>query len=739
MNAQNETGVNGDLDGAAVQYEKDAEGVATIWLDDPQASANTMNERYLAAMGDVVDALEKDIADGSVKGVVVASRKKTFFAGGDLVALQSIQADQGAEAFEMVEKVKAQLRRLETCGVPVAAAINGAALGGGLEIALATHHRVAVDERSVKLGLPEVSLGLLPGGGGVTRTVRMFGVQSALMDWLLQGQQRDPKRAIDKGLVDELVATADEVVPAARAWVLAHGDDADAAKQPWDRDGYRLPGGTPTTPKLASILPSFPANLRKQLKGADYPAARAIMETAIEGAGVDFDTASRIESRHFATLATGENAKDMIQAFFFDMQAVSSGALRPKGPQKSKAERVGVLGAGMMGAGIAYACASRGIDVVLKDVSVENAERGKAYSTKILDKKVSRSQMTQEVADEMLARITPTADAADLAGCDVIIEAVFENSELKAKVFAEAEQHVGGDTLLCSNTSTLPITGLAKGVTRPRDFIGLHFFSPVDKMKLVEIIVGEETSDEALARAIDLVQQIGKLPIVVNDSRGFYTSRVFGTYVLEGAAMVEEGIEPMSVERAGTSAGFPSGPLTLLDEVTLSLPRHVADEARKAAEAEGVTLPETAGLALLERMVDEFDRPGRSSGRGFYDYADGARGRLWPALRETFTRDDASVPFADLQDRFRFAMALETAKCFEEGVITSTAAANIGSIFGIGFPPNRGGAARFIENYPGGMSAFVARADELAASYGERFTPSEWLRERAAAEKGLVE
>ena len=500
----------------------------------------------------------------------------------------------------------------------------------------------------------------------------------------------------------------------------------------------RSAGGTPTTPKLAGILPSFPANLRKQLKGADYPAARAILATAVEGASVDFDTASRIESRYFASLTGGQNAADMIQAFFFDLQAVGSDALRPAGVERATATRVGVLGAGMMGAGIAYACASRGIEVVLKDVALENAERGKEYSAKLLDKKVTRNRMTPEAAQEVLGRITPTADAADLADCDVVVEAVFENSELKAKVFAEAEQHVGADTLLCSNTSTLPITGLATHVTRPADFIGLHFFSPVDKMKLVEIIVGKETGDAALARAIDLVQQIGKLPIVVNDSRGFFTSRVFGTFVLEGATMVGEGVAPMSIERAATAAGFPSGPLTVLDEVTLTLPRHVAAEARRAAEQEGTPFVEAPGVAVLDRMVEEFDRTGRAAGAGFYEYADGRRGRLWPQLREAFPVADADLPFADLQDRFLFAMALDTARCFEEGVITSTAAANIGSIFGIGFPANRGGAAQFIENHPGGMTRFVERANELADAYGERFRPSAWLVERAAAGRGLV-
>ncbi|CAG7572126.1 3-hydroxyacyl-CoA dehydrogenase/enoyl-CoA hydratase/3-hydroxybutyryl-CoA epimerase [Barrientosiimonas humi] len=715
---------------SAVRYDKDADGIVTLTLDDPEASANTMNERYSAAMGEALDRLEREVADGDVKGVVVTSAKKTFFAGGDLHALQQVQPEDAGRFFAEVEGIKGQLRRLEQIGRPVVAAINGTALGGGLEIALACHHRIAVDDRGTKIGFPEVTLGLLPGGGGVTRSVRMLGLQDALMNWLLQGQQRAPQEAKDKGLVDEVVASQDELLPAARAWVLAHADD-DEVGQPWDRKGYKLPGGTPSNPKLAAFLPAFPANLRKQLKGAAYPAPRAILSAAVEGAQVDVDTASRIESRWFTSLATGPTAKSMIQAFFFDLQEISSGALRPDGIDKTTVDRVGVLGAGMMGAGIAYACATRGIDVVLKDVSAEAAEKGKSYTAKLLDKKVEKGRMTAEAREEILGRITPTTDAADLAGCDAVIEAVFEDAGLKAKVFAEAEEQLPDTALLCSNTSTLPITELAENVSRPRDFIGLHFFSPVDKMKLVEIIKGKETSDEALARAIDVVQQIGKIPIVVNDSRGFYTSRVFGTLITEGVALVEEGVDPATIERAATMAGFPAPPLAMLDEVSLTLTQHIRGEAEKAAAAAGQQLPEQPGSAVVDRMVGEFGRKGRAAGAGFYDYPDDGPKVFWPGVREHFTKADVDIPLRDIQDRYLFAMALETAKTFEEGVIESAAAANIGSIFGIGFPPLTGGAVQFMQGYPGGLAGFVTRARELAKAYGPRFEPSEWLVAKA--------
>jgi len=713
---------------AAVRYDRDTDGVVVLTMDDPGSSANTMNQAYAEAMAAAVERLESE--KDEIAGVVVTSAKKTFFAGGNLTEMVKAGPDDAARVFAEVESMKSQLRRLETLGRPVVAAINGAALGGGLEIALACHHRIAYDHPRTELGLPEVTLGLLPGGGGVTRVTRMLGLSTALTDVLLTGTRFKPAAALDKGLVDELVTDLDELVPAARAWVLAHRDDPEAASQPWDRPGYRMPGGTPSSPKLAAFLPAFPANLRKQTKGAPYPAPRAIMSAAVEGAQVDVDTASRIESRYLTTLITGQNSKNMIQAFFFDLQAIGSGSLRPEGVETFRATKVGVLGAGMMGAGIAYAAARAGIEVVLKDVSAEAAEKGRSHCADLLDKQISRGKLTQEQREEVLARIHPTGDAADLAGCDTVIEAVFEDPDLKATVFGEVQDVVRPDALLCSNTSTLPITELATGVTRPEDFVGMHFFSPVDKMPLVEIIRGEKTSPETVARAVDVVQQIRKTPIVVNDSRGFFTSRVYGTLLTEAAALLEEGVDPQTVERAATMAGFPAPPLAMLDEVSLTLTRKIRRAAEDAAAREGVDPPEQPGTAVIDRMVEEFDRRGKAAGAGFYDYPADARKRLWPGLREHFSRE-TQLPLVDVQERYLFRMALETVRCFAEGVIESAAAANIGSIMGIGFPPLHGGAVQFMQGYEGpagkGLAGFVARARELEAAYGERFAPPAYV------------
>jgi 3-hydroxyacyl-CoA dehydrogenase/enoyl-CoA hydratase/3-hydroxybutyryl-CoA epimerase len=719
---------------SAVHYERDADGIVTLTLDDPAASANTMNERYVESMAAAVQRLHDEQDD--VTGVVIASAKQTFFAGGDLRLMSQATPDDAPRIFAMAERVKAGLRRLEIFPRPVVAAINGAALGGGLEIALAANHRVAVEGR-YEIGLPEATLGLLPGGGGVTRTVRMLGLQSALMDVLLQGPRFKPAAAREKGLVDELVATAAELLPAAKAWIKAN---PDAAHNPWDAPGYKMPGGSPKSPSLAQFLPAFPALLRKQLKGADYPAQKAILAAAVEGAQVDFDTASRIESRYLARLIIGQNSKNMIQAFFFDLQAINAGSLRPDAVEPWRATRVGVLGAGMMGAGIAYACARAGMQVVLKDVAVENAEKGKGYSEKLNAKAVSRGKLTEEQAQQLLDRIDPTADPADLAGCDLVIEAVFEDPSLKHRVFAEIAPYVAPDALLCSNTSTLPITELAAGVDRPADFIGLHFFSPVDKIPLVEIIRGSETSDRALARAYDVVQQIRKTPIVVNDSRGFYTSRVIGFMVNEGLAMLAEGVHPVSLERAATQAGYPVGTLQLSDELNMELMAKIATATREAAERDGTPYQDHPGSAVVDRMI-ELGRPSRLEGKGFYEYDDsGKRLGLWPGLAEAFPVAEEQIPLRDVKDRMLFAEALETAKCFEEGVIESAAAANIGSIMGIGFPPNTGGAAQFMTGYQDpedptaeiGLAAFVRRADELADAYGDRFRPTAYLRELAA-------
>ena len=712
-----------------IKWDEDADGIVTLTLDDPSGSANVMNEAYIESMGKAVDRLvaEKD----SITGVVITSAKKTFFAGGDVKTMIQATPEDAGDVFDTVETIKRQLRTLETLGKPVVAAVNGAALGGGLEITLACHHRIAADVKGLVVGFPEVTLGLLPGAGGVTRTVRMLGIQNAFMTVLSQGTRFKPAKAKEIGLIDDVLPTVEELVPAAKAWIKAN---PDAHVKPWDQKGYKMPGGTPSSPGLASILPSFPALLRKQLKGAPMPAPRAILSAAVEGAQVDFDTASRIESRYFASLVTGQVSKNMIQAFFFDLQHINSGGSRPDGIGETPIKKIGVLGAGMMGAGIAFVSAKAGFDVVLKDVSLEAAQKGKGYSEKLEAKALQRGKTTQEKSDALLVRITPTGDPADFAGVDFVIEAVFENQELKHKVFQEIEDIVDPNALLGSNTSTLPITGLATGVKRQEDFIGIHFFSPVDKMPLVEIIKGEKTSDEALARVFDYTLAIGKTPIVVNDSRGFFTSRVIGTFVNEALAMLGEGVEPASIEHAGSQAGYPAPPLQLSDELNLELMHKIATATRKGVEDAGGTYEPHPAEAVVEKMI-EVGRPSRLKGAGFYEYADGKRTRLWPGLRETFNSGSSQAPLQDMIDRMLFAEALETQKCLDEGVLTSTADANIGSIMGIGFPPWTGGTAQYVVGYPGGKEGFVARARELAAKYGDRFTPPDsllqFLREQA--------
>jgi 3-hydroxyacyl-CoA dehydrogenase/enoyl-CoA hydratase/3-hydroxybutyryl-CoA epimerase len=710
------------------RWEADDAGIVVLTMDDPSQSANTMNETFGRSLVATLDRLEAE--KETITGVVITSAKKTFFAGGDLNLLMSATADDAARVAENVDGIKAQFRRLEKLGRPVVAAVNGAALGGGYEIALACHHRIALDARGSQIGLPEVTLGLLPGAGGVTRTVRLFGIQNALLNILLQGQRRKPREALELGMVDEVVDTPEEMLTRAKEWIQANPQ----AVQPWDVKGYRIPGGTPSSPSFAANLPAFPSNLRKQLKGAPMPAPLNIMAAAVEGAQVDIDTATRIETRYMVDLVVGQTSTNMIKAFFFDLQHINSGGSRPDGYEKHTAHKVAVLGAGMMGAAIAYVCARGGLQVVLKDVSTEAAAKGRAYSEKLLAKAVSRGKLTQEKADETLARITPTGEASDIAGADLVIEAVFESPELKKKVFAEIEPFVAPDAVLGSNTSTLPITGLAEGVSRPEDFIGLHFFSPVDKMPLLEIVVGEKTSDATLAKALDIAQQIKKTPIVVNDSRGFFTSRVIGTFLNEAIAMVGEGVPPASIEQAGSQAGYPAPPLQLMDELTLTLPRKIREETRAGVEASGGTWVAHPSEDVVDRMVVDFDRKGRSTGSGFYDYDEaGKRTGLWPGLAENFGKAPADVPFSDLQERMMFAEALETVKCFDEGVLRSIPDANIGSILGIGFPAWTGGVVQYVNQYEGGLAGFVARANELAKTYGDRFAPPQSLVDKAAA------
>jgi 3-hydroxyacyl-CoA dehydrogenase / enoyl-CoA hydratase / 3-hydroxybutyryl-CoA epimerase len=713
---------------STIRWEQDADGVVILTLDDPNQSANTMNAAYAASARATVDRLQAEKDD--IAGVIITSAKKTFFAGGDLNDLRTATKENAEEIATFVREGKAVLRDLETLGKPVVAAINGAALGGGLEICLACHHRIVVDDPKAVVGFPEVQLGLLPGAGGVVRTVRMLGIVNALMQLLLQGQRLRPGKALEVGIVDEIVPTRDDLIPAAKQWIAANPE----AQQPWDADKkYKIPGGTPSTPALAQNLPAFPANLRKQIKGANYPAPHHIMAAAVEGAQVDFDNASEIEGRYFVDLATGQVSKNMIQAFFFDLQRATGDRGRPAEIEPFAPEKVVVLGAGMMGAAIAYVCAKAGLEVVLKDVDQAAADRGKAYSEKIVAKDIERGRQTQEDGDALLARITPTTDPAEAEGAHKVIEAVFEDPHVKAGVFSEIEPYLTSDALLSSNTSTLPITHLSQHVSRPGDFIGLHFFSPVEKMPLLEIIKGDHTSDETLYRALDVAKLIKKTPIVVNDSRGFFTSRVIGTFINEGIAMLLEGIPATSIEQASSQAGYPAPVLQLSDELNLKLMRKIRHAAKEAAEKGASGWEGHPSEQVIDRMLDEFQRPGRLEGAGFYEYEDGKRTRLWPGLREAFppVSDPSQISLKDLEERLLFIESLESVKCLDEGVIETIADANIGSIMGIGFPGWTGGVLQYINGYDGGLAGFVARARELAAQYGERFEPPASLVEKA--------
>ncbi|UQS92269.1 3-hydroxyacyl-CoA dehydrogenase NAD-binding domain-containing protein [Pseudomonas chlororaphis subsp. piscium] len=706
----------------AIRYEKGQDQIVVLTIDMPGQSANTMNAVYREAMAACVARLQAE--QESIAGVIVTSAKKTFFAGGDLNELIKVGKPEAQAFYDMVLTLKGQLRALETLGKPVVAAINGAALGGGWEICLACHHRVALDDPSLQVGLPEVTLGLLPGGGGVVRMVRLLGLEKAL-PYLLEGKKIRPQQALQAGLIDQLASDRDDLLAKARAWIIAN----PTVKQRWDVTGYQIPGGTPSHPKVAQMLAIAPSILRSKTQGC-LPAPEKILCAAVEGAQVDFDTAQLIETRYFTELTTGQVAKNMIGTFWFQLNEINAGGSRPQGFAPYVTRKVGVLGAGMMGAGIAYVSAVAGIEVVLKDISLAAAEKGKAHSAALLEKKVARGQLSAEQRDATLARIRTTEQDADLAGCDLIIEAVFEDRELKAKVSAAAQQVVGAQAVIASNTSTLPISGLAKAVPDQGKFIGLHFFSPVEKMPLVEIIKGEQTSDETLARGFDFVQQIKKTPIVVNDSRGFFTSRVFGTFTNEGIAMLGEGVAAPMIETEARKAGMPIGPLAICDEVSLSLLSHIRQQTAKDLQAEGKPLPEHPAFAVIDLLLNEYKRPGKAAGGGFYDYPAGAQKHLWPQLKTRFEKADGQISPQDVRDRLLFVQAIETVRCVEEGVLRSTADANIGSIFGIGFAAWTGGALQFINQY--GLKDFIARAQYLAEQYGERFTPPALLLEKAA-------
>jgi len=703
-----------------IQYTVDNDGIAILTIDLPDRSMNVLSPEF---MQDLENLIERIAADQAVKGAVMTSGKKAFIAGADIGDLVTAY-DRGLslkETFHFSDELNRVLRKMETCGKPIAVAINGLAMGGGLEVCLACHYRVMIDDAKTVVGFPEVNIGLIPGGGGTQRLPRLIGIEESL-PLILQCTNVHAQKALQLGIVHEL-APADKLVERARSWVLQSGDPV----QPWDRKGFRFPGGAgATNPKNAQNFMVGTSLLAGKTQHK-YPAPIAAMSAIYEGSITPIDTGLNIESQYFAVLLAGPVARNMMRTLFINKGAADKLSRRPQGIGKSSVKKLGILGAGMMGAGIAYVSAKAGIAVVLLDTDKEKAEHGKSYSTGLLDKAIARGHTTAEKKDALLNLIHATADYADLEGCDLVIEAVFENVDIKADVTAKAEAVIPATAIFASNTSTLPITGLAQASKRPEQFVGIHFFSPVDKMPLVEVIVGKKTSDEAIARSLDYIQQIRKTPIVVNDSRGFFTSRVFGTFTSEGIRMLAEGIKPALIENAAKMAGMPVGPLAVTDEVSIELAWKVG---KATAEALGQEFPADPAQQIIATMVEKLDRKGKRHGAGFYDYPADAKKHLWPGLADQFPQREEQPGVAEIEQRLLYIQALESARCFEENVVTHPADADVGSIFGIGFPPWTGGTLSYIDTV--GLKTFVAECDRMAKNLGSRFEVSPWLRERAA-------
>jgi 3-hydroxyacyl-CoA dehydrogenase / enoyl-CoA hydratase / 3-hydroxybutyryl-CoA epimerase len=709
----------------AIKFELDAEGIALLTIDVEGETMNVINEAFLDDLGNHIQTIA---GDDRVKGAIITSAKPAFMAGADLRMLGRMSAGGGEvtmeDAFEACFNLNKMLRALETCGKPVVAAVNGTALGGGLEVALACHHRIVSDAAGLKLGFPEVMVGLLPGGGGTQRFPRLCGLQTALQ-YITTGKNMTGGEAVSFGLFNQLVP-ASELITRAKAWLM----DKPDAVAPWDKKGFKFPGGGGAM-HPAAVQTFIGASAMAQDKSLhNYPAVESILSCVYEGSIVPFDTAIRIESKYFTRLAMGPIARNMIRTLFINKMAAERGLGRPKDIATHSVKKLGMLGSGMMGAGIAYVSAKAGMEVVLLDTSIEAAEKGKAYSEKIIEKGIKRRKTTREIGDQILARIHPTTEYKDLAGCDLIIEAVFEDRKIKADVTKKTEAEISEDTVFASNTSTLPITGLAQAFGREEDFIGIHFFSPVDKMPLVEIILGKKTGDKAIAHALDYVAQIKKTPIIVNDSRGFYTSRCFGTYVTEGVAMLAEGVNPALIENAGKLAGMPVGPLAVGDEVSIELSHKVM----KATQADmGDKYPASPADDVIEKMVS-MGRLGRKNGKGAYEYPESGKKYLWPELATHFPLADKQPELGEVKTRILYRQAVEAARCYEEGVLRDAPSGDVGAIFGWGFAPFTGGPLSYIDSQ--GLENFVRQADRLAQAYGPRFAPPKMLRDMA--EKGEV-
>ncbi|MDW9374508.1 3-hydroxyacyl-CoA dehydrogenase [Sinorhizobium meliloti] len=714
------------------KIETDADGIALVTWDMPDKSMNVFTEEVMKELDAIID---QTTADPAVKGVVITSGKSSFSGGADLSMIKSMFTFQAEERkkdpdnaarklFDLVGRMTGLFRKLETSGKPWVSAINGTCMGGAFEMSLACHGRVASNAKSVKIALPEVKVGIFPGAGGTQRVPRLTNTQDALQ-MMTTGSSLTPARAKAMGLVHEVV-DPDKLIEAAKAMIK----NGLKPVQPWDEKGFKLPGGGIWTPASAQLWPAASGILRRETYG-NYPGAIAILKCVYEGLQVPFDTALKIEQRYFTEILQTTEAFSMIRSLFVSMQELGKGARRPAGVPKTELKKVGVVGAGFMGASIAYVTAAGGIPVTLIDRDMEAAEKGKTHSEGLVKDAIGKGRLTKEEGEALLSRITPSADYGDLRDAGLVIEAVFEDRQVKKDVIEKVEAVIAEDAIFASNTSTLPITGLARNSKRPDRFIGIHFFSPVEKMMLTEVILGKETGDRALAAALDYVAAIRKTPIVVNDTRGFYVNRCVFRYIHEAYDMLIEGVPPAMIENAAKMAGMPVGPLSLNDEVAIDLSQKIL----KAAVADlGDKAVDLRHMALIDKMVDELDRHGRKNGKGFYEYpAKPARKYLWPGLKELYPQKDAGeIEVGVLKQRLLVTIALEAARTIEEGIVTDPREADVGSILGFGFAPYTGGTLSYIDGM--GAKAFVELCEKLAADHGDHFRPTPLLKEMA--EKG---
>lgn len=695
-----------------LSYQIDSDGVGTITINMKEEPTNLFSLDFVAAY---LEAANHALENENVSGVIVTSAHRDFMAGADLKFIGHPPADREG-LFKGLLDMHQRLRQIEKGNKPFVAAINGNALGGGYELALTCHHRIALDQSHIQIGLPETQLGLLPGGGGTQRLSYLIGLQSALT-LILQGKTLRPPQALKLGLIDRLANSPDDLMASAKKWILEGGQPL----QPWDNRQHKIPGGGVMSPNGAQTMIGAIGNLRKKTHG-HYPGATYALAAVHDGMQLPIDRGLEVEARYFIKAFYSPEAQNLIRTGFFAIHEAKKGKAKPLGFPTFKVAKLGILGAGMMGAGIAYVAAKSGMQVVLKDVSLDTAEKGKAYSQQLLQKKVSRGHLTAEEQRAFLDRILPTVQPHDLEGCDLIIEAVFEDPKVKAVVTREAESMIQPNKIFASNTSTLPISRLAQAAKRPEQFIGIHFFSPVEKMPLVEIIVGKKTNERTIAGAIDFVTQIKKIPIVVNDSQGFFTSRVFGTFTGEGALLLCEGIPPAVIEHVAQTVGMPVGPLAITDEVSLTLAVHVMDNMP--------VMPEhTQRIYDLYQKMIAAGRPGKKARKGFYDYPENEKKRLWPGLSGLIPEHASGWNKDIIGKRLLHIMALESYRCLEEGVLRTPTDGDVGSILGFGFPPYTGGVFSYIDYV--GPETFVAECDALAIQYGKRFVVPDSLRSKA--------